>query len=266
VYDGRDYDNAASVSGGWRSDSAAPGRVHPRVRQSRARPAHGVGNRWPVRAQRRQTWPDRRDHRSHGADNAFVAMDYTLDWLYAATQWCLHSEVAKPHRPTPWPGGDALAASSEDIDLLIAWADDHGPHVILMEAKGFTGWRNGQMMHKVQRLSAIFADNLAEQFDAHFLLVGPAASAGLQSAAAHDASTATKASPPPGPGESTAPADRPATGTSSAHQSDSHRLCRVDRRDVRRARRHRQIRSGAPAGSHPAPSRRPRPTRPRCPA
>jgi hypothetical protein len=110
---------------------------------------------------------------------AFVAMDYTLDWLYAATQWYLHPEVAKPLQPTPWPDGDALTASPEDVDLLIAWEDHGRPHLILLEAKGFTGWRNAQMLHKARRLDVIFDGDLADRFDVHFLLVGPAASAGL---------------------------------------------------------------------------------------
>jgi hypothetical protein len=112
---------------------------------------------------------------------AFVAMDYTLNWLYAATRWSLNPESRQS--PQPWPGDGALAASQEDVDLVVAWADDKGPHLILIEAKGFTGWRNAPMAHKAERLSAIFDGQLADVFDVHFMLVGPAPSKGLSTQA-----------------------------------------------------------------------------------
>jgi hypothetical protein len=112
--------------------------------------------------------------------DAFVAMDYTLDWMYAATRWTLHPELK--HRPQTWPGSEALTATSEDIDLVVAWEDQAGPHLVLLEAKGFTGWRNAQMAHKAQRLDVIFDERLANQFDVHFLLVGPTPSKGLKTA------------------------------------------------------------------------------------
>jgi hypothetical protein len=110
--------------------------------------------------------------------DAFVAIDYTLDWLYAATRWTL--EPAKCRYPQPWPAGGELSASPEDVDLVIAWEDQHGPHLVLLEAKGFTGWSNKQMVSKARRLDVIFGAGLARDFDVHFILVGPAPSKGLK--------------------------------------------------------------------------------------
>ncbi len=118
----------------------------------------------------RGCWP----HRPAGA---FVATDYTLDWLYAATQIVATSDGAQGVQP--WPSADELKASPEDIDLLIAWEDDRGPHTVLVEAKGFTGWGNAQMASKAHRLGAIFAGTRSEEFAVHLLLVGPAPSKGL---------------------------------------------------------------------------------------
>ncbi|MEP9364011.1 hypothetical protein ABLE68_13665 [Nocardioides sp. CN2-186] len=107
----------------------------------------------------------------------FVAMDYTLDWLYAAVRTTHEGTEIATRRP--WPGGKQLTASPEDIDLLIAWEDKDGPHTILVEAKGFTGWSNSQMTSKAARLAAIFPSDLAISFDVHFVLAGPKRSPGL---------------------------------------------------------------------------------------
>ena len=111
-------------------------------------------------------------------EGAFVAMDYTLDWLFAAIQL---TEGASPRDTHPWPAAEnALKASIEDIDLLVAWVSADGkPHTILVEAKGYTGWSNKQMASKAARLKAIFPDRLEEKFDDHFVLAGPKESKGL---------------------------------------------------------------------------------------
>jgi hypothetical protein len=72
--------------------------------------------------------------------DAFVAMDYTLDWLYAAISLTVTTDP--PDALRAWPGASELMASPEDVDLLVAWEDDGGCHLVLLEAKGFTGWAN----------------------------------------------------------------------------------------------------------------------------
>jgi len=108
--------------------------------------------------------------------DAFVAMDYNLDWLYAATRW--HRDESVGSSKQAWPSGGELTASGEDIDLVIAW-DKPSPHVLLLEAKGFTGWSNSQLASKVQRLAVIFDEETRAAIDVHFLLVGPAATRGV---------------------------------------------------------------------------------------
>lgn len=120
---------------------------------------------------------ERRIGRRLPAD-AFVAMDYTLDWLYAATRWTLSPTQCQ--QPQPWPSGGELSASPQDIDLVVAWEDRVGPHLVLLEAKGFTGWTNKQMESKAGRLGAIFHAGLDRDFDVHFILAGPAPSKGLK--------------------------------------------------------------------------------------
>ncbi|WP_433165083.1 hypothetical protein [Kribbella sp. CA-247076] len=110
--------------------------------------------------------------------DAFVAMDYTLDWLYAAVQATLAEDDSLPQ---PWPSKGELAASPEDVDLIVAWEGPDGcAHLILIEAKGFTGWSNTQLKRKVMRLDSIFAGELRNRFDVHLFLAGPQPSAGLK--------------------------------------------------------------------------------------
>src|SRR3954453_20215552 len=51
-------------------------------------------------------------------DNAFVAMDYTLDWLYAALHFYRDPDV-RSGKVMPRPEKKQIRASQEDIDLLI---------------------------------------------------------------------------------------------------------------------------------------------------
>lgn len=108
-------------------------------------------------------------------DRAFVAMDYTLDWLYAAAVRFTSPET---QMPSPWPAGGRLKASIEDIDLVVAWEDER-PRLVLLEAKGFTGWTNKQLLSKVTRLGEIFDEQLRGVIDVHFVLVGPKYSHGV---------------------------------------------------------------------------------------
>lgn len=112
--------------------------------------------------------------------DAFVAMDYLFDWLYAAIELTAHSIEREAIRD--WPADDSLKANIEDVDLLVAWVDEAGrAHTVLLEAKGYTGWTNKQMLSKAKRLGSIFsADERLTEFDPHFVLVGPTESKGLE--------------------------------------------------------------------------------------
>jgi hypothetical protein len=102
-------------------------------------------------------------------ESAYVAMDYALDWLGAAVK--CHADPLNRERAHARLDG-FVTGSSEDIDLLIAWEDEK-PHLVLVEAKGFTGWTNKQMASKAKRLAALFGALDATDVDLHFVLVGP---------------------------------------------------------------------------------------------
>ena len=127
---------------------------------------------------------------------AYIAMDYHFDWLYAAIQtylgrWSsdggvLHAFEGQPvHAP-------ALTASQEDADLVVAWDDGKTRHLVLIEAKAYSGWTNAQLESKICRLRQIFdedgrpissshtADEKHRKIRGHFVLAGFSRSAGIR--------------------------------------------------------------------------------------
>ena len=86
----------------------------------------------------------------HGA---FIAMDYHLDWLTAALYAHDHGDVDGIFDN---PQQQVIRGNQEDTDLLVAFKHGGQYHLILVEAKGATGWTNGQMCSKADRLAQIF--------------------------------------------------------------------------------------------------------------
>ena len=86
-------------------------------------------------------------------NNAFVAMDYHLDWLHAGLFLALpenDEEGVHPNTET------VASGNQEDIDLLVAFEVEEITHLILIEAKAATGWTNKQTLSKAERLQRIF--------------------------------------------------------------------------------------------------------------
>ncbi len=87
--------------------------------------------------------------------NAYVAMDYHIDWL----QMALHVKEGRwDGRPIEAP--TSFEANARDIDLLVAFERGATTHVVLLEAKVETNWTNAQLRPKVERLRQIFGDTL----------------------------------------------------------------------------------------------------------
>lgn len=124
--------------------------------------------------------------------NARCWMDYHLDWLYAALT--LFEEGPKRHYPSPnfppaserMDGGappppeNINVAQTEDIDLLIGFQQGASTHLVLVEAKGVTGFGNKQLRSKARKLGHIFGMQerpLSPRIIPHFLLASPGAPA-----------------------------------------------------------------------------------------
>lgn len=89
----------------------------------------------------------------------FAAMDYHLDWFYAAlVRTCKGEEsgALKDDSPCEDDSLRPITGNQEDIDLLVVFADDEGNVVILcVEAKGAASFDKEQLARKVIRLDRI---------------------------------------------------------------------------------------------------------------
>ena len=86
--------------------------------------------------------------------DAFVAMDYHLDWIQMALYL---ARTPDPPRPIPKEAvlGDGQKNINEnqmDVDLLVAFDEGATTHLVLVEAKMETGWTNQQLCSKATRL------------------------------------------------------------------------------------------------------------------
>lgn len=109
-------------------------------------------------------------------DDAFVAMDYHLDWLQMALYL-----ARTPNPPDPIPKRDVIGSSRQDfnqnqmdVDLLVAFDEGSRTRLVLIEAKMETGWTNDQMSKKADRLHAMFDEHSDRSLaDPCFLLLSP---------------------------------------------------------------------------------------------
>lgn len=104
--------------------------------------------------------------------DAFCAMDFPLDWIIGCL-WL--TKGAQPTYPMLETGD--VNKSNDDVDLLIAYQDQGKTHLLMIEAKGVTGWKNKQLQNKAERLRQIFG---AEEtpgnwphVEPHFVLASP---------------------------------------------------------------------------------------------
>ena len=106
--------------------------------------------------------------------NAFVAMDYHLDWLQMALWLADNGDTEYTI-----PNEGLVFANQEDIDLLVAFEDETTTQLILIEAKGDTHWLNDQLRSKCARLELIFAPGRPGTSHAtpNFILMSPQKSA-----------------------------------------------------------------------------------------
>ena len=108
--------------------------------------------------------------------DAFVAMDYHLDWIGMALRLAADGPE-RDHRDR-FPLGDIandglVSGTQQDVDLLVAFPDGPTTHLVMIEAKGDTHWRNEQLDRKAEGLKRIFSVERPwmESIAPHFLLM-----------------------------------------------------------------------------------------------
>ncbi|SOE97708.1 hypothetical protein SAMN05414139_10865 [Burkholderia sp. D7] len=91
-------------------------------------------------------------------DRVFCAMDFHLDWLYAALMNPSMDEAPRPLTPDEH-GNVPVTGTSEDADFLICFSEEQGPgsitHLLLFEAKGVGEFGSTQMLQKLKHYRAM---------------------------------------------------------------------------------------------------------------
>ncbi len=107
-------------------------------------------------------------------DDAFVAMDYHLNWIYAALVVASHGGVGRTfENPLVLDDHRMIRGNQEDLDLVVAFGRPESEDVILVEAKGDSGWSKEQLESKAVRLNAIFPQGRYRGVVAYFVLTSP---------------------------------------------------------------------------------------------
>lgn len=103
---------------------------------------------------------------------AYVAMDYHLDWIQVAM---CHREGELPiDKEVPMCRNEPLIeGTQEDVDLLVAFDGSKGTHVVLIEAKADTPWKEDQLCSKVLRLERIFDPQQGHDVTPCFVMMSP---------------------------------------------------------------------------------------------
>ena len=102
--------------------------------------------------------------------DAFIGMDYLLDWISLAVRF---ADKSLPKGPVSNTGNKLFEANPLDADLLIAFDARTTTHVVMIEAKGDTGWGNEQLQKKADRLCQIFSGTAQNRVTPHFVLMSP---------------------------------------------------------------------------------------------
>lgn len=121
-------------------------------------------------------------------EESFVAMDYHLDWIAASLFLsCGGLSANRPFENWEKENGDqhaVIEGGNRDIDLLIAFQCDSDVtyHLVMVEAKAYTGWENEQFEEKTTRLKQIFGVDGQKypNVNPYLCLMGPKESVGLK--------------------------------------------------------------------------------------
>ncbi|MBQ0759888.1 MAG: hypothetical protein KBT72_09545 [Zhongshania sp.] len=114
----------------------------------------------------------------------FAAMDYHLDWIYAAFHATIsHIDLKNDNLNELHPiakNKNLVSGTQQDIDFIMAFSDRQSDiiHLVLIEAKGVGSWDIEQLKAKGARLRALFETHqLHEKLNVvpHFLYVSPKA-------------------------------------------------------------------------------------------
>ncbi len=110
-------------------------------------------------------------------EDAFVAMDYHLDWIHGSLALAYRDKdkirLRDGKELFPYEV-DEVTGTQEDIDLLVAFKVENKYHLALIEAKGYLSWDTQQLYSKAERLRQIFGENgdtYCDDVEPHFVMM-----------------------------------------------------------------------------------------------
>ena len=89
--------------------------------------------------------------------DAWVAMDYHLDWIAAAVHLANSGDIHALRFENP--NQQIVHGNQEDVDLIVGFEQGSETILVLIEAKATTAWSKSQMDSKVRRLDEIFGSD-----------------------------------------------------------------------------------------------------------
>lgn len=104
--------------------------------------------------------------------DAFVAVEYNLDWLHASL--ALANSIYATGMPFvnhDADGNQIVTGTQQDVDVLVAFTDDNVDYLILIEAKGYMKWEKNQMIKKTRRIAQILKQYPTVKF--YFIVLSP---------------------------------------------------------------------------------------------
>lgn len=118
-------------------------------------------------------------------EKVFLATDYHLDWIQIAVHLAENPDIDR-HMPFDSPAADEINKNQQDVDLLVAFEASEmkrpSAHLVLIEAKAYLGWTNGQLSRKTARLGRIFGNDGRKDgvVQPHFVLMTGRVSPNIQ--------------------------------------------------------------------------------------
>ena len=93
--------------------------------------------------------------------DAWVAMDYHLNWLSGALH--MYHYIDRARWDQPWSnwrtdGTQRINGNQQDVDLIVGFEEDGVVCLVLIEAKLDSPWTNSAFESKAKRLKPIFED------------------------------------------------------------------------------------------------------------
>jgi hypothetical protein len=104
--------------------------------------------------------------------DAFVAMDYHLDWIYASAYLNREGlDESARHRNEE----GRVSGTQQDIDLIVVFETAETTQIIMLEAKAETAWSQKQADSKIDRLAKTIGptSDAFSRVQPHFGLMSP---------------------------------------------------------------------------------------------